>query len=60
MAELYIYVAESWKISLADRSAGHEHQAAGNRNQKRAGVHYTYISGAKSPELKGRLLRMRM
>ncbi len=37
-------VGESWKISLADRSAGHEHQAAGNRIQRRAEVHYTYIS----------------
>ena len=43
-------MAESWNISLADRSAGHEHQAAGNRIQRRAEVHYTYISRVKSPQ----------
>ena len=36
--------------SLADRSAGHEHQAAGNRIQRRAEVHYTYISRVQSPQ----------
>ena len=43
-------VAASWKIVLADRSAGHEHQAAGNRIQRRAEVHYTYFSRATSSE----------
>ena len=36
--------------SLADRSAGNYHQAAGNRNQRRAEVRSTYISRVKGPQ----------
>ena len=39
-----VWLSCSWKLGkklLADRSAGHEHQAAGNRIQRRAEVHYT-------------------
>jgi len=46
-------LAELWPKagnSLAGRSAGHEHQAACNRIQRRAEVHYTYISRVESPQ----------
>ena len=47
----HVWLSCSCKLenSLAGRSAGHEHQAAGNRIQRRAEVHYTYISRVKSP-----------
>ena len=42
-----VWLSCSWKLKKIRwliGSAGHEHQAAGNRIQRRAEVHYTYIS----------------
>jgi len=49
LAELWLKARNSLAGSYY-RSAGHEHQAACNRIQRRAEVHYTYNSRVESPQ----------